>query len=546
MARRRNGMLDFIQTFNAGYDALARVGEDWEKDKEKAALKEAATAQPVQTEGFTEEQGRSIAEAARAGNTITYDEAQKAYQATPQLGEGEMGPPATSTIAAQGPMTDFMGARTAGTMTPEQVDTARMSKMADIVAARDPARAMQMRQQAKQTAREDERFAMEKTRFDRESRREDLKDSDDATMRDVDAQAADWFKQRLAPDGGAPRQATPDDHIAASVFKASLLTQAGKLKEAGEVVKAADAQILAKVMLDTEQRKAATGKVAASLAAGDFEPAKEFFNRYLGGGARVTNVGPVRETGQIVIERETADGKPLPATILKSANDLIAGLQAFSNPMAVYEFAAQDLRQQLQLKADARADKTLAETVRHHQASESAAQAESNRKLAEAQAKGQAGMALYMQNNPNATPIEAEAVRTGVLAAAPTTGKDAPSEVKLAKAMVDAGLEPDMKAGLEMAVTKKSQSPAEMHKDFVAAGIKAYEKPDAAVAKADQIMSSMGYSKTATGWAQRASAAGGGGSIPAGAVEMLKSNPSLAADFDKKYGQGAAAKVLGK
>lgn len=58
---------------------------------------------------------------------------------------------------------------------------------------------------------------------------------------------------------------------------------------------------------------------------------------------------------------------------------------------------------------------------------------------AEAQKKANTAVALYKQNNPNATQADLDAVRAGILSAAPSAiGKDAPATVQLAKWALDA------------------------------------------------------------------------------------------------------------
>lgn len=106
-----------------------------------------------------------------------------------------------------------------------------------------------------------------------------------------------------------------------------------------------------------------------------------------------------------------------------------------------------------------------------------------------------AGVALYKETHPEATPAQLEAVRRGILQATPKLDNNAPAEVKLAKAMMDAGMAPDMKTALELAISKKGMGGDDMHKEFVSAGIKNMAPPEDAVAKADETMKAMGYTK---------------------------------------------------
>lgn len=99
-------------------------------------------------------------------------------------------------------------------------------------------------------------------------------------------------------------------------------------------------------------------------------------------------------------------------------------------------------------------------------------------------------------------PTERQAISDKITAIQSGLGgsKDNPSEVKLAAAILRSGLATTYADALQMAISKKSQSPEEMHKEFVAAGIKNMSSPADAVKNADEVMGSMGYGKKGGRW----------------------------------------------
>lgn len=152
---RRNSALDFIKAFNASYDTVNKVGQDFE-------MAGIASAKPVESSEFTPEQAAKI-DAAAADSTkhIGYDHQAKSYMATPKLAEDEMGPAQPVEVARARPMTEFLGKRIEGSMTPEQVSGAKFKAMADVVSKYDPIQGMRLQREVKQGERDDKRWEWE-------------------------------------------------------------------------------------------------------------------------------------------------------------------------------------------------------------------------------------------------------------------------------------------------------------------------------------------------------------------------------------------------
>lgn len=499
---RRNRVAEFFEGFEKGYGAVGTVMRDIE-------LRKIANEQPTTSEGFTAEQGDQLRAAAESGQyDIAYDESKKGYTVTPKAG-GE-----TGVIAQQG-VTDFMGQRTAGTMTPSQANNAKTMAMAGVLKKYDPVRGMQMEQQAIAGQRDELRFGREQKSWERQdeevakqkeyeegrkglfssSRFGQNQQSYNQAMTDYQKRMADYEGAKasgktgpelgLAPVAPARPEYSVGDALA---DRASLIdhdARFGKLdaKAFGEFT-----DLLNKVQSEGYEK---TLRLAQS--GGSIQEVAKAFNangKVQFDPANVVSDKMVKNKDGVetrVIQFKDGQGNTRTINTVAELDSLGKAGEVFNRFYQSETNRRGNEQLQLSKNADARAA-TSATTEQNDKA-----------------AKATAAVELFKQRNPNATAAELEAVRRGVIDINPDS-KNAPSEVKLAQAMVNAGLAPDMRSGLEMALTKKTQDPGELHKDFVAAGIKNMAKPEDAVASADKVMETMGYTKANGRWSMPAPA----------------------------------------
>lgn len=355
--------MSFGAQFLAGQKFAQGLIDTYRDAQQRRELDEISKAQPVSGDFLSDDASAKVqAAAADPTQQIGYDTGAKAYMATPKLGEDEMGPAQPKQIATAAPMTELLGKRTPGTMTPDQVSSAKFKAMADVISKSDPIQGMRLQREVKQGERDDKRW-------ERENTAETKAEADKAFAEKLDGQVGEWFKGRLKNPDGTERAPTVDDHLAASQYRAAQLMGAGKIDQAGQVLKDYAAQSLVKIQLQGAQRKEALGRTASALAAGNLDAVKDFYNEFVPDGARVTDVKR-GAGGELVIQRESLDGRVLPAYTMKDTGQLLSALNSFNDPMALYNWSQNEFKNNLALNADKRAETQLNETIRHNRASE--------------------------------------------------------------------------------------------------------------------------------------------------------------------------------
>lgn len=461
-------------SFAQGYMIGQRMVEDYNRAKKKRDLQEVASAEAIDTQEFTPGQIDDINAAADSGQydfgVETDDKGEfKGYTVTPKSD-----PSQTGTIATRG-VTEYLGKRYEGGLAPEKQDMARQMAMAGVHEKHgDVEEAMRLRREIKSQSREDERWDRQSKQWDREDKKLAEQDAYEAGRKELFAstrfgqnqgryeQEMAKYQQDLAkheadkaagkPVGAAPVMPGRPEYSVGDALadRAALIdhdARHGKLDarsfgEFTEMLNRAQSEGYEKV-LRLAQSGAPVQEIAKAFNASgkvQLDPASVVSDKMVKGKDGV-------ETR--VIQYKDGNGN------VRTINAL-AELDALGKAGDVFTRHFQSKQDQRADRADARAGAQFAQGVADR------ADAKSD-KLA----KADAAAAIFRERNPNATEAELNAVRLGILDAVPTANKNSPAEVKLAEAMVASGLAPDMRTGLEMAITKKSQSAREAYLDLM-------------------------------------------------------------------------------
>lgn len=493
-----------------GQQIFQNFHNQFQQGKQQRQLEEIANEEPQESTGFTADQGKELERLAKQGYAIDFDQAKNVYVARNDAGD-------TKTVAMQG-VTDFMGERTAGAFPREQQDNTRMLAMADVIGRSDPARGIQMRQQVQQGIFTAKKQAREEKQWARE-------DSIEA----IDQESGRALKASMIDGEGNPIPATPDIYLSNIQQRAGRLAQAGHSKQAEEALHQFFGLAEAKIRLDAKSREKEAAPAMAAFQAGNTQALVDYYNKYVPGATKITSIERGQD-GSYTINATGLDGKAAPARQVDQRG-MLAMAQSLNDPGALLQHAWNEANFGLRLRGEARADNADRRADRadgRAAAAHGLAMADRGERLADKREARDVREALARESSPEMTPTQLRAVRAGIIQ---TPGADSP------KAKFDYDPEKVQKAFGETTtdpLTGKDtvkRNPAEERKfqEFMA------DNPS--IRDVDEGLVKFNRARIQSERASRPAP-------PDAAVQYLRANPTMAAEFDKKYGKGASASVL--
>jgi hypothetical protein len=345
----------------SGLQAGIQLGRAYNEGQERRRMEEIQNAAPTELQDYSPSQTQQIQGLQR---TDAYDvEAIPGAQGvaptlryTPRQGldlQGDM-PGAPIDVAPQR-MTEFLGQRYEGGLSPERMETMRTRAMANAVSDPRVRQQMLMSVTGEERAQTAEARAAEGFKTSQEAaglqiRRGKREEDTENKILEIDQQAGDYLTKRLTGEDGTARPATTDDMIAQIQHRATLLQKGGLNREATAALKDWQGVAVNAIQLTTAQRNDDLGRVATALAAGDLKPAQAFYDKYVLDGAKVTGMQTDPKTGAITVSRVRDDGVKLPDTKINSVNEMLATLNSFKDPLSLYNYSQNEFKNNLQAR----------------------------------------------------------------------------------------------------------------------------------------------------------------------------------------------------
>lgn len=447
--------MSFAQNFAAGQQMAQTALQAFQQARMKRDLGRVADAQPQTFEGYTAQDGdqlRAMAEARDADGNPFYtieDNQRGGLQVRNNFSfagpTGEQVAPGSVVGLAPRPVTEFLGQRVEGALSPERIEGMRYRAKADVVGRHDPVLGMQMRRDASRDERDAQRFEREGVvarqqdwRFGNEQTAAQEAAARKKVLDEIhQATAAHFTQLRTNPDGTL-RDATPQDALNALNFTVGQFVANGEVTLAMGAMN--DKLVLAERVARSEaaERTEAVNPAIVAAAAGNFGPAVELFNRFVPVGPRMRGMTALPD-GRIQVDRVDASGRPVAPEFFANRAALAATMGGFANTDTLVSFMADQLKIEQATLAQQAEHANRLRVANIAAASRGAGSGPGDAPLTFVQ---QAGVRAYfkaLEDNPNMTPEQMRALqqRLGIAGIIPAGPPSLAEQLLMAPGMAD-------------------------------------------------------------------------------------------------------------